>query len=509
MVSEKIGNNRALTPEGFLLCTDVPIARTGTQIYRAGEIPVPDKGGVIRVERSEDEVFNPESLASFNGKPVVDEHPFDQMEEEGFDITPDNHQQYAVGVTLNPRRGTGELANCIVADLMITDAATIKLVDGGKREISCGYSCDYIVVEPGLARQSKIVGNHTALVQSGRCGTRCSIRDEDKDMRVRDDATGKSRFDKMMTNLRNAIRTGDKATAKSTYDELLETGSEGSDPMNAGGAASEHHVHVHLGSEKDDSEIPADGKAVAADPAAGGGDVASQIAALAKMVQALVAKVDAMAGDDTEEEPADEEGEDDVGDDDEDEDGITGDSVETGEGGSEGDDGDPVIKPGDLSKMGTEKVLAKTGDRKGKGRDSVRVRDSAHLATRFQDVIAAAEILSPGVRAPTFDAAARAPVTLDSICQLRRRALARAWSGTRNRDHIAPVVAGRDLKKLPCEAVRSMFDASVALVKHANNSEQRGEGRVRDSRRHESTVKTPTIAELNAKNRARYHQPVK
>ena len=70
---EKITKNRRLTPEGFLLIEGNVIARTGVQVYTPDElgrkIP-PGADGLVRIHRNADEVFDPASIASFNGKPL-------------------------------------------------------------------------------------------------------------------------------------------------------------------------------------------------------------------------------------------------------------------------------------------------------------------------------------------------------------------------------------------------------------------------------------------------------
>lgn len=72
----RLGPKRALTPEGFLLCEDVPVARTGEMLYGPGEVPVePGPDGLIRISRTPDEVFRPETLASCIGKPVPGDIP--------------------------------------------------------------------------------------------------------------------------------------------------------------------------------------------------------------------------------------------------------------------------------------------------------------------------------------------------------------------------------------------------------------------------------------------------
>jgi len=174
---EKLGPKQSLTPEGFLLCEGVPIARVGTQMYSDKEVPLEgDADGLLQVERAPDEVFKDETLASFEGKPVTIDHP------DTF-VNPENWKELAVGVTQNVRRGAGIEDDLLLADLLVTDQQAIEAVRAGLREVSCGYEADYEQVAPGKGRQLNIVGNHVALVERGRAGPRCSIKDKDLDMK--------------------------------------------------------------------------------------------------------------------------------------------------------------------------------------------------------------------------------------------------------------------------------------------------------------------------------------
>lgn len=65
----------------------------------------------------------------------------------------------------------------LIGDLLITDKKTIEDVENGKIEISLGYDTDYQQLEKGKVTQSNIVINHIALVEKGRNGNRCAIRD--------------------------------------------------------------------------------------------------------------------------------------------------------------------------------------------------------------------------------------------------------------------------------------------------------------------------------------------
>lgn len=166
----RISDHILKTPEGFLVCKDVPIARTGTQQYRGCEFGGPVADGIYDVQRPEAEVFDRAAVASFEGKPVCDEHP-----EE--DVTPDNYGRYMKGVCRDVRRGDGDLSNCLVADLVIYDADLINKIEAGKREISCGYDCLWNPTSDSSYDQLEIRGNHVAVVDKGRAGHKVAIRD--------------------------------------------------------------------------------------------------------------------------------------------------------------------------------------------------------------------------------------------------------------------------------------------------------------------------------------------
>jgi hypothetical protein len=168
---ERLSPKISETPEGFLLCENVPVARTGEMMYKAGEVPVKDRGGVVRIKRTEDVVFDDVTISSFEGKPITLDHPDDF-------VTPENWQQLAHGTVQNVRRGEGEQSDLLLADLLVTTEKAIRLVKGGLREVSCGYDADYAELEEGLGEQRNIVGNHVALVDKGRAGSRCAIGDK-------------------------------------------------------------------------------------------------------------------------------------------------------------------------------------------------------------------------------------------------------------------------------------------------------------------------------------------
>ena len=156
-------------PEGYLFCLNVPVARTGIQEYMPEELGLPPGPNPVPVSRSETEVFSPETIASFEGMPVTNNHPPDG-------VTVDNIRALQKGHAHNVRRGAGEEADLLLADLIITDPVLIDAILSGKREISCGYTYE-LHEENGQYFQRKIHGNHVAVVDAGRAGPRVSIKD--------------------------------------------------------------------------------------------------------------------------------------------------------------------------------------------------------------------------------------------------------------------------------------------------------------------------------------------
>lgn len=153
------------------MCVGVPIARTGEMIYGEGETPLEtDDEGKVVITRDEKDVFNPKTMASFEGKPITITHPSEF-------VTPDNWSRLAKGVVQNVRRGEGDSKNDLLADLLITDSVAINLIKTGLREVSCGYEASYQQGDTGEGKQTRIIGNHLALVDQGRAGASYAIND--------------------------------------------------------------------------------------------------------------------------------------------------------------------------------------------------------------------------------------------------------------------------------------------------------------------------------------------
>ena len=155
------------TPEGYLICRDVPINRTGTQTYLAHELGLDgDPDREVTVYRLEEDVFAPAALASFEGKDITRGHPPEML-------TAENQSGYSRGHLEHVRR----LGENTVADLIVKDASLVSEVESGLlREVSCGYNCNFEPYMDGY-KQTHIIGNHLAIVPRGRAGRDVAIHD--------------------------------------------------------------------------------------------------------------------------------------------------------------------------------------------------------------------------------------------------------------------------------------------------------------------------------------------
>ena len=150
-----------VTDEGYLKVW-CKAARVGTQLYTRGD------GTQVREYRPEDEVSNPDSLASFGMKAVTLNHPKVLLDSK----TTKLHQVGHAGSHVRFSDGFVEVA------LVITDQNAIDAIQrGDAQEVSAGYRVDYDPT-PGVTPkgesydgiQRNIRVNHIAVVSKGRAG---------------------------------------------------------------------------------------------------------------------------------------------------------------------------------------------------------------------------------------------------------------------------------------------------------------------------------------------------
>jgi hypothetical protein len=166
----------ALTTQGFLR-SPAFLTRTGVFRYRKKD------GTIVRELRHPDDVFHEDAIASLRMAPVTDNHPDDF-------VTPDNVKLLSVGWISENIEIKDDL---IGATAIIADGATIRRVQSGKVELSCGYHAD-MVQEKGVyngeeydCRQTNLRYNHVAIVDRGRAGARVRLRLDAEDAELFDE----------------------------------------------------------------------------------------------------------------------------------------------------------------------------------------------------------------------------------------------------------------------------------------------------------------------------------
>jgi hypothetical protein len=455
---ELLGEHQSLTSEGYLICKDVPIARTGEMIYGPGElydekygmIPVgPD--GMIVAHRSVEDVFTQETMDSFNLKPIVYTHP-----EE--DVTAENWKEYMVGSVSNVRRGQAPQDDLMLADFCIMAPEIIERVrtlppsedqSDRLREVSCGYSASYDQLEmPGHVRQYNIRGNHVALVESGRCGPRCAIGDS-RTVR-QEEVSNMSWLDKVKAAFKAKDEAAlDAALAEAPKDAPLTLTKDQLSTIAALVRTADDDKRKQHDDDDDDCDCAMCKKHATTDAA---------IKDLKKSVDDIgtrVKKIEDDKKDDAEKEDKE----------------IEGELEEEAPPGS-----------GDKAK---------------------KAKDSSYLADAWQESLSLAEAIAPGVTLPTLDAKAVPAQTLQRMCAFRRTALELGSARPELRSFIDALRGGREVKDLTCDQLRPIFKATG---QHAMGLNNRSEEQRRANNNEAQPKPKLTLAKLNEINREFYAQ---
>jgi hypothetical protein len=428
---EQLGPRQSKTPEGFLLCEEVPIARVGLMLYGPKETPINvGRDGIARVTRDAAALFHDDTIASFNGKSVVNEHP-------PVDVRPDNWKTLTIGTVLNPRRGTNDDSDVILADLLITDASAIRDIEAGKREVSAGYEADYEQTGEGTGTQTNIIGNHVALVQRGRCGPRCAIGDHQS---IKEPST----MGTTTTTVRNVTRSRKpipEAIRKMFKDaaEMLEQDPAALDEPSASSDPDDSHTHIHI--HANGGEGGAMSPEPEAEPAAPGDPMEARVQALETLVKGMAEQVQMLC------------------------DAAAGTAGETQE--------DPDTLPDDMQEPASEMPPpTKDGGKEMMVKDGKKMTaDSAALERSYAALISDAEVLVPGFRVSTFDSRAVRKVTMDTMCAMRTRVLSHFHSTADGKAVIDNITGGEfDPATASCAAAAVVFRAAAGAKRMLNNA---------------------------------------
>lgn len=279
----RLGETRFRMADGSLLCKDVPIARTGSQVYLPEEIDLePDASGTVTVWRTEDEVFSPETMASFEGVAVTLGHPEDAGGGILF-VNPANYAELAHGHIQNVRRGTGDKADLLIADVLVKRQEAIDAIEAGLTDVSCGYDALYKQLAPGKGKQHQITGNHLAVgIDRGRAGSRCAIGDS---------APSKPKEKPAMSwlkKLATAIKTKDEDALAKLIDEAPDMPSDGMNSIPG--------VTINMNVPSQATALPADQKTTVDEDADPDDEKKTGDDEVPAWAQALIARIDKLEG---------------------------------------------------------------------------------------------------------------------------------------------------------------------------------------------------------------------
>lgn len=197
------------TDQGYLRC-DATITKTGVFTYR-------QPGGTVRRElRLPEEVFDDAAMRSFGLSPLTNGHPPVMLNAR-------NTARYQVGSVVEPRRDGDHVA----AYVQITDSDAIEAAESGRRQLSCGYTCNIERrsgvtqgiegVQDGIhfdAIQRDIRGNHVAMVDAARAGSTVQLRLDQADaFQVETDEQW--RYDRDPSTIHGLVFDSDQYTADS------------------------------------------------------------------------------------------------------------------------------------------------------------------------------------------------------------------------------------------------------------------------------------------------------
>lgn len=200
---------------GFLYCKNSILGHIGVQEYHGFEVGLSDKS-VVQVKREPQDVFDENSIKSFDSKPITLFHPDENVNSKNF-------KKYAVGVIKNVWHDEDN----IYGDLVIMDESAIEKVESGElKDLSLGYEASLVPTLDGALKQENIVINHLAIVKEGRAQN-ARIVDEKTVLEDTLHVTERETVEKVMNSYDD--ETGEEATIRTTvetvkhshYEELM------------------------------------------------------------------------------------------------------------------------------------------------------------------------------------------------------------------------------------------------------------------------------------------------
>jgi hypothetical protein len=165
-------------PNGWIEIKDNPLTVAGVFEYRGETIGLPsaEPGKAYGVLRAEEELSDPESVASARLIPWTNDHPEALLGPDGIPAE-DKGVDGVTGEEIYYKGGT------LYGNIKVFTESLADDIRSGKRELSMGYSCEWVPDsgtyhgKPYQFRQKRIRYNHVSLVDKGRMGPGVAVLD--------------------------------------------------------------------------------------------------------------------------------------------------------------------------------------------------------------------------------------------------------------------------------------------------------------------------------------------
>ena len=206
-------STRERTPEGYLRAK-AAVTRVGVFEYDAAELGVGNAGDLVKVMRTKETSFHPDTIKCVRGAPVTIGHPTGG-------VSPSTWRDHTVGNIVGDPVPIDE--NRLGAEILIGDREGIEAIESGQAELSIGYTFDFKKASDRADYDYESTGplgiNHVAIVNSTRAGP--TVRVFDKKLEQTEMATediAKIVKDALDESLKDIVSAKDGAEAAETID---------------------------------------------------------------------------------------------------------------------------------------------------------------------------------------------------------------------------------------------------------------------------------------------------